>query len=100
MAIAILFSSLPEIKPSEANAEQAGVGERSGKQSVFQFPHLWLGVLCLFVYVGVEVLAGDAIGTYGNGFGLPLDQTKFFTSFTLGAMLLGYVCLLYTSRCV
>jgi len=37
------------------------------------------------------VLAGDAIGTYGNGFGLPLDETKFFTSFTLGAMLLGYL---------
>jgi glucose/galactose transporter len=90
-AIAILFSSLPEIKPSEANAEVAGGGASSGKQSVFQFPHLWLGVLCLFVYVGVEVLAGDAIGTYGNGFGLPLDETKFFTSFTLGAMLVGYL---------
>ena len=91
VAIAILFSPLPEIKPSEANAEQAGDTGSKGKHSVFQFPHLWLGVLCLFVYVGVEVLAGDAIGTYGNGFGLPLDQTKFFTSFTLGAMLLGYL---------
>jgi MFS transporter, FHS family, L-fucose permease len=91
VAIAILFSSLPEIKPSEANAEAAGGSTSSGKQSVFQFPHLWLGVLCLFVYVGVEVLAGDAIGTYGNGFGLPLDETKFFTSFTLGAMLVGYL---------
>ena len=93
VAIAILFSSLPEIKPSEANAEQAGAaaGETSGKQSVFRFPHLWLGVLCLFVYVGAEVMAGDAIGTYGHAFGLPLDQTKFFTSFTLAAMLLGYL---------
>lgn len=36
-------------------------------------------------------MAGDAIGTYGRGFDLPLDQTKFFTSFTLGAMLVGYV---------
>jgi glucose/galactose transporter len=90
VAIAILFSSLPEIKPSEANAEH-GTSTAKGKGSVFQFPHLWLGVLCLFVYVGVEVLAGDAIGTYGNGFGLPLDETKFFTSFTLGAMLLGYL---------
>ena len=52
---------------------------------------MWLGALCIFVYVGVEVMAGDAIGTYGAGFGLPLDQTKFFTSFTLGAMLLGYL---------
>ncbi|MFI4921032.1 MAG: glucose/galactose MFS transporter, partial [Gammaproteobacteria bacterium] len=43
------------------------------------------------LYVGVEVMAGDAIGTYGRAFGLPLDQTKFFTSFTLVAMLAGYV---------
>jgi glucose/galactose transporter len=91
VAIAILFSSLPEIKPADANAERAD-SAAGARGSVFQFPHLWLGVLCLFVYVGVEVLAGDAIGTYGNGFGLPLDETKFFTSFTLGAMLLGYLC--------
>ena len=90
VAIAILFSPLPEIVPSQANAERAQDGA-TGKGSVFQFPHLWLGVLCLFVYVGVEVLAGDAIGTYGSGFGLPLDETKFFTAFTLGAMLVGYL---------
>ena len=48
-------------------------------------------LLALFFYVGIEVLAGDAIGTYGSGFGLPLDRTKFFTSLTLGAMLVGYV---------
>ena len=91
LAIAILFSPLPELKPSEVNAERSADGAATGRRSVFQFPHLWLGVLCLFVYVGVEVLAGDAIGTYGNGFGLPLDETKFFTSFTLSAMLCGYV---------
>ncbi|HET6396002.1 MAG TPA: sugar MFS transporter [Pseudoxanthomonas sp.] len=89
VAVAVLFSPLPELRSDEANAAPAGgAGER---RSVFQFPHLWLGVLCLFVYVGVEVLAGDAIGTYGQGFHLPLDQTKFFTSFTLAAMLLGYL---------
>jgi glucose/galactose transporter len=52
---------------------------------------VWLGALCIFVYVGVEVMAGDAIGTYGQAFGLPLDETKYFTGFTLGAMLVGYV---------
>ncbi|KRG72272.1 major facilitator transporter [Stenotrophomonas chelatiphaga] len=90
LSVAVLFSPLPELKSSEANAAPAGKGgiERS---SIFQFPHLWLGVLCLFVYVGVEVMAGDAIGTYGHGFDLPLDQTKMFTSLTLGAMLVGYV---------
>jgi glucose/galactose transporter len=91
-AIAILFSPLPEVRAEEANAEAAQAGNAGAPRgSVLKFPHLLLGVLTLFVYVGVEVLAGDAIGTYGNGFGLPLDETKFFTSFTLGAMLLGYV---------
>jgi len=36
-------------------------------------------------------MAGDAIGTYGRGFGLPLDQTKYFTTLTLAAMLVGYI---------
>ena len=88
LAIWIARSSLPEIKPAGANSERA-IGHRDG--SIFSFPHLWLGVLCLFLYVGVEVMAGDAIGTYGASFHLPLEETRFFTSFTLGAMLLGYV---------
>ncbi len=90
LAVAVLFSPLPEIKSSEANATPAAPAAAE-RRSIFQFPHLWLGVLCLFVYVGVEVMAGDAIGTYGHGFDLPLDQTKMFTSLTLGAMLVGYV---------
>lgn len=88
LAIWVVRSSLPEVKPAGANSER-GIGHESG--SIFSFPHLWLGVLCLFLYVGVEVMAGDAIGTYGAGFHLPLGQTRFFTTFTLGAMLLGYL---------
>ncbi|MCL1635790.1 sugar MFS transporter [Luteimonas sp. SX5] len=89
-SVAVLFSPLPDLEASKVNAER-DVGSGGGRRSVFQYPHLWLGVLCLFAYVGVEVLAGDAIGTYANGLGLPLDETKFLTAFTLGAMLIGYV---------
>jgi FHS family L-fucose permease-like MFS transporter len=87
LGVWIVRSPLPEVRSSEANAAGAG-----GRDSLRAYPHLWLGVLCLFVYVGVEVMAGDAIGTYGRGFGLPPDSTKLFTSFTLFAMLVGYVC--------
>ena len=83
----IARSPLPEVRPAEGNRDD----DARGHGSILAFPHLWLGALCLFVYVGVEVMAGDAIGTYGRGFGLPPDETKFFTSFTLSAMLLGYV---------
>lgn len=89
LAVGVLFSPLPEIRAAEVNAAR-GAGD-DDRRSLWQFPQLWLGALCIFAYVGAEVMAGDAIGTYGRGFDLPLDQTKFFTSFTLGAMLVGYV---------
>jgi glucose/galactose transporter len=91
LAIWIRKSGLPDIDASKANAQPESAALASGKTNALQFPHLILGVLCLFLYVGVEVMAGDAIGIYGKSFGLPLDETKYFTSFTLGAMLVGYV---------
>ncbi len=89
LAIMIKRSSLPEIDVDKEDTAQSA--KPGGKTNVFQFPHLMLGVLCRFLYVGVEVMAGDAIGVYGRELGLPLDQTKYFTSFTLFAMLVGYV---------
>jgi FHS family L-fucose permease-like MFS transporter len=95
LAVWILNSSLPEIKVSEANKAPEG-SNTDTKTSIFQFPHLWLGAACLFLYLGVEVMAGDAISAYGNDFNLPKDDTKYFTSLTLGAMLVGYLIGLIT----
>ena len=88
MAVWIARSNLPDIQPAAVNEDQAG---KDATGSIFDFPHLWLGVVCLFLYVGVEVMAGDAIGIYGAGFKLPLSDTRLFTSYTLFAMLAGYV---------
>lgn len=86
LAVMIVKSKLPEIQTEEEVSTDA-----TPKTSVFQYKHLVLGVICLFLYVGVEVLAGDAIGTYGTQLGLPLDETKYFTTFTLFGMLAGYI---------
>ena len=88
LAVWIARSQLPDIA-SEAVNERADDG--SSVRTMLASPHLWLGVVCLFLYVGVEVMAGDAIGIYGEGFGLPLSETRLFTSYTLVAMLLGYI---------
>ena len=87
LAVLIYLSSLPEIK----TADEKPIVGTTAKTSVFQFPNLVLGVVCLFVYVGAEVMAGDAIGSYGKALGLPLDETKYFTTFTLISMLVGYI---------
>ncbi|MBO9733217.1 MAG: sugar MFS transporter [Chitinophaga sp.] len=89
LAFLLKRSSLPEI---DTNAEDATTAAAtSGKTSVFQFPQLVLGVICIFVYVGVEVMAGDVIGQYGTSLGMSIDDSKYFTTFTLIAMLAGYV---------
>jgi len=85
LAIWIARSGLPDVRAVSR------MDDDTEPRSIFRFPHLWLGVLCLFLYVGLEVMAGDAIGIYGAGFDLPLDATRLFTSYTLAAMLIGYV---------
>ena len=101
LALIVVRSPLPDVHAAEANRLPSSRDGAPRAARLSQFPHLWLGVLCLFLYVGVEVMAGDAIGTYGLAFHLPLDQTKFFTSLTLTAMLIGYLIgLVVTPRLV
>ena len=59
-------------------------------KTIFQYPHLWLGMLTLFVYVGAEVIAGDSIIAYGIALGISASTAKFFTTFTLMAMVATY----------
>jgi glucose/galactose transporter len=89
LAVLISYSGLPEIDTEHET--EAVAAANTNKKSVLQFPHLVLGVIALFFYVGVEVLAGDSIISYGSSQGIALSTAKFFTSFTLAAMIVGYV---------
>lgn len=87
----ILKSPLPELDVAATNSATNNSSEMVEKRtSVFQFPYLLLGVLCLFFYVGAEVMAGDAIGIYAQSFGISPTKTALYTSLTLAFMLLGY----------
>ncbi len=88
LAVLVRWSPLPEIA-SEDEATHAD--HTTGHASVLAYPQLVLGVLALFLYVGVEVIAADTIATYGQSQGIPLDKAKYFPAFTLSAMVLGYL---------
>jgi len=92
LAVMIWFSALPEIETDKESASE----KQLTRSSILKFPYLWLGVLCLFLYVGVEVMAGDVIGTYGKAIGISLDETKIFTSYTLWSMVAGYIIGIFT----
>ena len=88
VALVINRSSLPDI--SEQVSEDGDTDLSRTKTSIFQFKHVWLGALAIFTYVGAEVMAGDLITVYGKNLGFKTDQYKFFTSFGLVGLLLGY----------
>ncbi|MCB0523426.1 MAG: sugar MFS transporter [Lewinellaceae bacterium] len=90
LALMIRRSNLPEIDTSDTE-ETGDSSLAAGRNSVWQFPHLVMGALAIFFYVGAEVMAGDVIGIYGRSLNFDPDQTKYFTSFTLVGMLIGYV---------
>ncbi|KDE21444.1 glucose/galactose transporter [Acetobacter aceti 1023] len=89
LALAILYirlSNLPDIKLSDT---KKSITE---PYATTQLPSaVWMGVMAMFLYVGIEVLAGDAIGTYASGFQIPVRISSLFTSATLVCMLCGYL---------
>lgn len=87
LGILIRKAPLPHVEAVEIEEVIEG---RTAKTSIFQFPNLWLGVLALFVYVGAEVIAGDTIIAYGISLGFTGEEAKYFTTYTLLAMVATY----------
>lgn len=85
---AMIFAPIPDIEDEVIEGQEDGDIRLSG---VFQFPHLVLGALALFCYVGVEVIAGDAIGLLGKQAGLDGSVSSMLTSYTMIFMVIGYV---------
>ena len=86
LAIWVWFSSLPEVEAEEVKQDHDAV-----KDSVWSYPNLVLGLVAFFLYVGVEVIAGDTIINYGVSQGFDKDVAKIFTTYTLYGMLVGYI---------
>ncbi len=82
-------SPLPEIDTEHENEEVATAN--SGKSSIFQFPHLILGAVAIFLHVGTQVIAIDTIIPYANSLGISLLEAKTFPSYTLFCTIVGYL---------
>jgi glucose/galactose transporter len=87
LALLVRFANLPEITPEE---ETPNAESQIKHKTFWSYPQLWVGVIALFFYVGVEVIAGDTIIRYGQSLGVAMESAKYFTSLTLIAMVIGY----------
>ena len=89
LAIALRFVHLPDVD-TDKDAESTTLNN-TRKTAWWQFPHLWLGFITLFLYVGAEVIAGDTIILYGMSLNIPLETARMFTTMTLISMVAGYI---------
>lgn len=89
LGIFVRYAPLPEVD-LEQDSDVAN-DKLETKTSIFHFPQLILGAIALFFYVGAEVVAGDTIIRYGMSQGIEISTAKAFTSYTLFAMIFGYL---------
>ncbi|MBR5777379.1 MAG: sugar MFS transporter [Bacteroidales bacterium] len=83
LGILVCFTHLPEVKDEEETHDKA-------TKSIWKYPYLWFGVVAMFFYVGIEVIAGDTIIQYGMSLNIEQESAKYFTSLTLISMVVGY----------
>jgi MFS transporter, FHS family, L-fucose permease len=89
LGVMIKFSPLPEVPDTEDDHDGSLGGFIRQIPQAIKIPHLALGILALFLYVGVEVIAGDSIGQYGKN--LNLAFAPKLTAFTMAFMVVGYI---------
>jgi FHS family L-fucose permease-like MFS transporter len=90
LGLLLRFAHLPEV---DTEAEEPHEGQsNANKTSIWHFPHMIMGAVALFFYVGVEVIAGDTIIRYGQSLSIDMSSAKYFTSLTMLGMIIGYIC--------
>ena len=76
LGVISFFAPLPEVKAvGEGNKEEDAESQKvsayaNSKHSIFQFPHLVLGSLAIFFYVGAETIVLGTLIDYANELGL------------------------------
>jgi len=82
LVVLVKFSPLPELEfTQDKNLDQ--------HTSIFKYPQAILGSIALFFYVGVEVIAADTIGLFGQS--LAVENFTSLTSYTMIFMVIGYI---------
>ena len=62
------------------------------EKSVWSFSHLALGVVAIFMYVGVEVCIGNNINLHGQSLGFEPSEAALMATIYWGLMLVGRLC--------
>jgi len=89
IGLMVRYSPLPEIDTELETPAIAAAN--SGKKNIFQFPHLILAAIAIFLHVGTQVIAIDTVINYAISMHMNLLEAKIFPSYTLACTICGYI---------
>jgi FHS family L-fucose permease-like MFS transporter len=89
IGLMVRYSPLPEIDTELETPAIAAAN--SGKKNIFQFPHLILAAIAIFLHVGAQVIAIDTVINYAISMHMNLLEAKIFPSYTLACTICGYI---------
>jgi MFS transporter, FHS family, L-fucose permease len=89
--VIMFFLKLPEIKIEERETEVTE--KKQYKSSAFKYPHVWLGSLAIFLYMGIEIGISSFFPDYATKLGIqginPIDMLKYYWGGLMAGRILG-----------
>lgn len=89
LGLMVKLSSLPDQLDLEDDHDGSLPAFMKQIPQALKIPHVTLGITAIFLYVGIEVIAGDSITQYGRSLGL--DFAPRLTAYTMAFMVIGYI---------
>jgi len=86
-AIVLFFIKMPEVENTSGNSNTS---EKSNSK-ITDYPHLILGVVTLFLYVGIETMVMGQSKAMGEAYGMPEIHTKFYNALSSYGLIIGYL---------
>ncbi|HKI88758.1 MAG TPA: glucose/galactose MFS transporter [Draconibacterium sp.] len=100
--VVMFFLKLPEIEEED---KDVAVKPKKYKSNAFQYPHVWLGSLAIFVYMGIEIGIPSFFADYSDKIGFSfsslerIDLLKYYWGGLMVGRLIGiFVLQKFTAR--
>lgn len=90
VAVFLKFSSLPNVIEGENDEDTINKQKSIDKDSALKYPQLLLGMIAIFLYVGVEVSTASNMPAYlEDGLGMSISQVAPFISLYWASLMIG-----------
>lgn len=91
----MFFLKLPEIKNEEGSN---GGAVKQYKSSAFKYPHMWLGSLAIFFYMGIEIGIPSFFADYTTHLGIQNINTTDMLKYYWGGLMVGRILGIFILR--